>query len=80
MPVVTAGGLQEDAFDWDMHETENHPLRGIRSLHALVKSPKDAGGLVAVLGTVAVVVTPRGVFQSKLRASEQGAVTRIICT
>lgn len=79
IPVITAAGAQESNFSWDLQETKEHPLRGARFFHALVKRPHGAGGVRASFEVVADVVTPHGVLQSALREQVAANLSRVIC-
>lgn len=79
VPVITAAGAQESSFSWDIRETKEHPLRGARWFHALVKHPHGAEGVRATFEVAADVVTPRGVLQSALREKEAANLSRPIC-
>lgn len=79
IPVITAAGAQESNFSWDLRETKEHPLRGARYFHALVKRPHGAEGVRASFEVAADVVTPRGLLQAVLHKKEAASLSRVIC-
>jgi len=79
IPVITAAGAQESHFSWDLRETKEHPLRGARWFHALVKHPHGAEGVRAAFEVTADVMTRRGLLQAGLREKETANLSRVIC-
>lgn len=80
VPVITAAGVQESHFSWDLRKTDEHPLQGTRFFHALIKRPQEAQGVRAIFVLDADVVTPRGVLRAALRESLSEGLSRVICT
>jgi hypothetical protein len=79
-PVITAAGLQENGFSWDMRETQLYPLRGPRYFHVLIKSPRDARGLRITFNIIADVTDKSRVLRFKLNKSVKTQISRLICT
>lgn len=80
LPIVTADGAQESEFSWDIRETKNHPLRGPRWFHVIIKRPRSAQGVVIDFNVVTDVLTPLKVFRFKLNKAERTQMSRVICT
>lgn len=80
VPVITAAGVQESTFSWDLHETTHHPLSGVRWFHVVIKCPHSAEGARATFELVADVVTPVGLLQSGIHTTKSNHLSRLICT
>lgn len=80
LPVMTAAGAQESNFSWDMRETREHPLRGVRIFHALVKCPHGVRGVRTSFEVAADVVTPRGLLQAAVHDKNATHLSRLIFT
>jgi hypothetical protein len=80
IPVITAVGVQERNFSWELQETEQHPLRGARWFHTMLKRPRGAGGIIARFEVVTDAVTSRGLLRAALREQERTRLSRVICT
>lgn len=80
LPVMTAVGAQESNFSWDMRETREYPLRGVRIFHALIKCPQDARGVRTSFEVAADVITPRGLLQAAVHDKDATHLSRLIFT
>ena len=79
VPVLTAAGIQESEFSWDLRETKAYPVSGPRWFHALIKKPRAIPGLLINFNVNADVLTPVKVFRFKLTKAERAQMTRLIC-
>lgn len=79
LPIVTAAGVQESEFSWDIRETRSHPLRGPRLFHAIIKKPHTSQGVVIDFNVVADVLTPLKIVRFKLNKMERMQMSRLIC-
>lgn len=79
VPVVTATGVQESHFSWDLRKTDEYPLQGTRFFHALIQRPREAQGVRAIFTLEADVVTPRGLLQGAIHRAVSEGQARVIC-
>jgi hypothetical protein len=80
VPVITALGIQEPIFSWEMRQTGEYPVRGARWFTALLKVPRDAQGVDCAINIVLHVATPRRLFLGSVRQQDQAKLRRVICT
>jgi hypothetical protein len=71
IPIVTAAGLQNDVFYWQLEDTPEHALTGPRGFYALVAAPGRARAMTVTISVVADIVTSRGTFRGATRVHHE---------
>lgn len=79
IPSIIAGGALDSKFMWNLRNTDQHPLDGIRWFHAIVQSPRQAGGVQAVFRLRAEISTPRGRGLGRLGKSKADSLDNRSC-
>lgn len=79
IPRIIAGGIRSDRFWWELYATDHYALQGSRQFSAIIKSPKQAGGVHATFYLQAHILTPRGWGKAVLRYTKDDARARLSC-
>lgn len=79
IPLITAAGVLSSNFSWDLERTDNHPLRGVRWFHALIKFPHGAEGARARFNIVADLFTHRRILRLSHHTREAERLSCRIC-
>jgi nucleoside phosphorylase len=78
LPAIDAYVVDDNVIGWDMIATEDYPLSGMRRFHALVKVPRQAQGVQALMKLSAAVSTDIGPRRMGL-SKEQLSRSCVIC-
>lgn len=73
-PEITAFGVGEAEFGWMLRGSTRWPLQGVRSFHAILKQPRGSQSILIVLNLFSDVVTPRGMFRSKISEGKRAGL------
>jgi hypothetical protein len=73
-PAITAAGALTPICSWDISPTREHPVRGIRWFHAIVKCPIDSVGIVTRLSITASIRSKGSVFRASARSADTSSL------
>ena len=73
-PEITAFGMGEAEFGWMLRGSSRWPLQGVRSFHAILRQPRGSQSIPIVLNVFSDVVTPRGMFRSKISEGKRAGL------
>jgi hypothetical protein len=79
-PIVIGYGALESTPNWDYYKHKDFPIQGTRFSYLLIKRPIKAEGVRLSLNLTAEVSIPGGVFSAKIKGSDSGHLSKLVCS